>query len=265
MITGLLLRSTDNQILKRLPISDYSKIQHYLESVKLKQGETIQRFGEPVKYIYFPQTCIIAVLTVFRSGTSIESGIVGAEGVIGTTGATLPLDAHREAQALVSGQCLRIKAEAFRLLVAQYDSLQSAIQKYLCVFNEQVAQLGACNSCHSLKERLARLLLLCSLDNKVPVTQETVSLMLGVHRPSISKIALMFKKNNLITYLRGSLVITDKQGLEAEACECYQLIRDNFSVYYAGLREAQVKLPVTPVPRLPERRSPTRQKPILIA
>lgn len=249
-MTDFLLPCTENQILKSLPAAEYSKLHPHLEAVKFKRGEIIYQAGAPANYVYFPQTCAVDLMTIFGNGAGIESGIVGAEGMLGANSALLQLNNNREAQVLTDGQCLRMKAGTFRTLFLQNSTLHSLIQKYLCVFNEQVAQLGACNSQHPLRARIARALLLHSLNNKIPMTQEAISQLLGAHRPSVSLISSQFKAKGLIYYLRGALQIIDRQGLEAEACECYKSIRENYLAYYAELKAPPAELGTARIPRL---------------
>jgi hypothetical protein len=52
--------------------------------------------------------------------------------------------------------------------------------------------------------------------------------MLGVTRPSVTIAAGMLQKAGLISYVRGSVEILDRAGLEQAACECYRVITDEF-------------------------------------
>jgi Mn-dependent DtxR family transcriptional regulator len=49
--------------------------------------------------------------------------------------------------------------------------------------------------------------------------------MLGVRRTTVSVVANMLQQAGLIRYHRGRIKITDRTGLEARACECYEAIR----------------------------------------
>lgn len=58
------------------------------------------------------------------------------------------------------------------------------------------------------------------------LTQEYLSLMLGVRRATVSTIAHKLKQEGLINYKRGRLVVTDRRKLEDCSSECYGLISD---------------------------------------
>jgi hypothetical protein len=61
-----------------------------------------------------------------------------------------------------------------------------------------------------------------------PMTHEFLSMMLGVRRAGISVAAGVLQKASLIHYAAGRMEVTDRPGLEAAACECYDLVRREF-------------------------------------
>jgi Mn-dependent DtxR family transcriptional regulator len=61
-----------------------------------------------------------------------------------------------------------------------------------------------------------------------PLTHEFLAQMLGVTRPSVTIAAGMLQKAGLIHYVRGTVSILDRRGLEAAACECYGIITREF-------------------------------------
>jgi Mn-dependent DtxR family transcriptional regulator len=62
--------------------------------------------------------------------------------------------------------------------------------------------------------------------NEIPLTQELLSQMLGVTRSSVSEVAGKLQAVGFITYVRGSIEILDRPGLEKAACECYGTLRE---------------------------------------
>lgn len=61
------------------------------------------------------------------------------------------------------------------------------------------------------------------------LSQEFLALMLGVRRGSVSKVASSIQNAGLIQYSRGKMTILDREGLEATACNCYQVIRTEYA------------------------------------
>jgi len=92
----------------------------------------------------------------------------------------------------------------------------------------------ACNGAHSLKERLARWLLMMrdrSDDDAMPITHDLLAEMLGVQRPTITNAAEELERAGLIKRGRQQVTILDRQGLIKASCECYQLVRKRVSFH----------------------------------
>ena len=100
---------------------------------------------------------------------------------------------------------------------------------YVQAFLEQVMVSVACNGAHSLKERLARWLLMMrdrSDEDELPITQNILAEMLGVQRPTITNAVRELERAGLIEQGRGQLTILDRPALTKVSCECYQLVRN---------------------------------------
>jgi hypothetical protein len=64
--------------------------------------------------------------------------------------------------------------------------------------------------------------------DEFPMTQEFMSLMLGVRRAGVSVAAGILQKAGVIDYKHGCIIVLDRPGLEAMACECYGAVRQQF-------------------------------------
>jgi Mn-dependent DtxR family transcriptional regulator len=53
--------------------------------------------------------------------------------------------------------------------------------------------------------------------------------MLGVGRPTVTLAAGRLQAAGLISYQRGVLTIEDRPALEQASCECYRIVKDEFS------------------------------------
>jgi CRP-like cAMP-binding protein len=105
---------------------------------------------------------------------------------------------------------------------------------YIHAFLEQVLVSVACNGAHSLKERLARWLLMMrdrGDEDALLITQSLLAEMLGVQRPTITIAAGEFERAGLIERGRRQVTILDRQGLTKASCECYQLVRKRIAFH----------------------------------
>jgi CRP-like cAMP-binding protein len=105
---------------------------------------------------------------------------------------------------------------------------QSLMYAYVQAFQEQVLVSVACNGAHSLKQRLARWLLMMrdrGDDDTLQITQSLLAEMLGVQRPSITIAAKKLERAGLIERGLRQVTIRDRKGLIEASCECYQLVR----------------------------------------
>lgn len=133
-----------------------------------------------------------------------------------------------------------MKVENFRAVFGIDSNFNRMIQRFVFTFIEQTAQIGACNGCHSLEKRLARLLLMHDDRTKgdiIRLTQESIAQILGTQRPSVSIKAKVLKESGVIDYLRGGIQITDRARLKDQTCECYDIIKQANNSYLALLKD----------------------------
>jgi CRP-like cAMP-binding protein len=113
-------------------------------------------------------------------------------------------------------------------------SFRNLMYAYVHAFLEQVLVSGACNGAHSLKQRLARWLLMMhdrSDGDTLQISQTLLAHMLGVQRPSITNAIRELERARLIAPSRRQVTILDRQGLIEASCECYQLVRTRTAVH----------------------------------
>ena len=60
------------------------------------------------------------------------------------------------------------------------------------------------------------------------MTQERLAAIMGVRRPAVTLVASYLMRREIIHYARGTMVVTDREGLRIESCECYDDIRTIF-------------------------------------
>ncbi len=78
----------ENRLLNALSPNDFAGLKGDLKKTSLVLGSVLHAPGDPIKYVYFPLSGMVSLLTVMKSGEAIETGIIGREGVVGTAIAT---------------------------------------------------------------------------------------------------------------------------------------------------------------------------------
>src|SRR6266850_7599768 len=119
----------------------------------------------------------------------------------------------------IPGSAAKMSRASFTRAMRSMPAFRGLMYAYVQAFLEQVMVSVACNGAHSLKERLARWLLMMrdrADDDALPVTQNLLAEMLGVQRPPITNCARELEDKGLIE--RGRRVVTtrDRQGLIEE-------------------------------------------------
>lgn len=223
--------SSKNQLLSALPPQEFERLLPKLETVHLALKQIIYAPNEPIEYVHFPTSGIVSLVNVTENGGTVETATVGNEGMVGIP---VFLGADRmvgQAISQIVGDALRMKADVFKREVIPGSPLHNQLLRYTQALMNQMAQSIACNRLHSVEQRCCRWLLLCQdrvQSDQILLTQEFLSQMLGVRRPSVSEVASKLQKAGLIHYSRGKITILNRQHLEAASCECYRLVKDEF-------------------------------------
>ncbi|MCY7308532.1 MAG: Crp/Fnr family transcriptional regulator [Rhodoferax sp.] len=221
-----------NRLLAALPQKNYQDLQLHLEPVELVFGDILYEAGDQIRHVYFPQDCLVSLLTTVEANRAAEVGLVGSEGMIGVPVA-LGIDVSPFLAVVQgAGTALRMKTADFRREFKKSAALQGALFGFTHMLMIQVAQTAACNRFHVVTQRLARWLLMTR--DRVPadkfvLTQEFLARMLGVRRVGVTEAASALQKLNLIKYSRGNITIIDLPGLEATACGCYEKVNDLYA------------------------------------
>ena|SRR2546421_436834 len=214
---------TGNKILDELPHSVRRAFHKAL--VSLPAGTHVVSQGDRITHAFFPTTAVCSLLIELASGDKAETATVGRDGFVG-----VPLilgipvsDASGVIQ--VPGQGYRMSAKSLLELCKQHDAFRRALFGYSAFRLHLASRTVACNSFHSIVQRMARwLLFVHDLAGKSEflLTHEVLSAMLAATRPRVSQAAGKLKADGIIDYRRGKVRILDRKGLEAVSCECYE-------------------------------------------
>lgn len=218
-----------NRLLAALSKKEYQRLLPELEHVPLTFGDILYEPGDTIGHVYFPDNGIISLLSSVERQKVLEVGIVGNEGVAGlpvVLGVRVSLNRGLVQSA---GTATRMKAAVLQREFKRDGALQRLLHRYLHSLLTQISQSAVCNRFHTVDARLARWLLMTHdrvESDEFRLTQEFLSNMLGVRREAVSKSAGALQKRGFVNYSRGHITVLNRAGLEATACQCYRVIKD---------------------------------------
>jgi CRP-like cAMP-binding protein len=224
--------SVANRLLRSLSPDDLEPLRAHLETVPLPQKQTLSSSGTSIDHVYFPQEGMVSLVQPLDDGTTIEVGMIGNEGLVGTPVLLGADSSPLEAIVQIPGSALRMPVTAFREEVGRRAGLLRALLRYVQALHVQVSLTAACNGRHTVPERLARWLLTAhdrSPNDQLPLSHEFLSQMLGVRRAGVTVALGTLKVAGLIRNSHAQVHILDRPGLEAACCDCYSTVRDEYA------------------------------------
>lgn len=221
-----------NRILAALPAEQFARLQQHLSTVRLERDEVLYITGDEIRYVYFPISGLMSLLSTTETGSTVEVAMVGNEGIIGLPVILKNKMIPYEVTVQTETDAYRIKAEDLQAEFDRCEALHELILRYLNVLIAEISQSALCHRFHTVEEALGRYLLMAQdrlHTESLNLTQEIISHALGVPRTGVTMAAGALQRAGLIRYSRGKIAIVDRARLEANSCECFRIIRDELS------------------------------------
>ena len=220
-----------NRLLAALPVEDYERLLPDLEFIPLPLNCTVYGVDDREKYLYFLTAGVVSRFYVTESGASAELAVTGSEGVIGVASFLGGESTPSQAVVLSAGYAYRLRVNPLKNELAHGGPLLPVLLRYTQALIVQTGQMAVCNRHHSLDQRLCRWILSC-LDrlpsNELKMTQELIADMLGVRREGVTAAVGKLQNSGIIQLRRGRITVIDRSRLEAQACECYAVVKREY-------------------------------------
>jgi CRP-like cAMP-binding protein len=221
-----------NRLLLALPPRNLRRLMPDMEHNSCASEQVLIEADSSLDRIFFPNSGVISVVAVYADGSSIEMATIGREGCSGIQAAFGVKSSSVRLLVQLPGSVLTMPRAAFTRALESMPAFRALMHAYVLAFLEQALVSSACNGAHSLKERLARWLLMMrdrGDEDAMPLTQDLLAQMLGAQRPSVTNAAHELESAGLIKRGRGLITLRDREGLKQASCECYQLVRERIA------------------------------------
>jgi CRP-like cAMP-binding protein len=222
------IASNDNKFLALLPEPILARLKLHLATVNLKPKEVLFRAREPLTVVHFPKTAVVSFVSRLETGHTLEVGLVGRDGLAGTAVFPRITTMSCDGIVLVPGLAERMSADVFRRELLANELLYSLTGCFAQLLLVRSMQMSVCNMFHTVEQRCIRWLLTVNDligNGRITLTHEMLATMLGVHRPTATRVLGSLHRAGLLDEERGRMVIRDRPRLEAACCECYHVMR----------------------------------------
>jgi CRP-like cAMP-binding protein len=231
-----------NHLLAALLDADFDRLAPHLDPIMMRLGDVLYESGAAVHHVYFPTSSIASLHYVLENGSSSEIAGVGNEGMLGISlfmgGNTTP----SRAVVQTAGHGYRLKAQVLLDEFNRAGPVMRLLLRYTQALLTQMAQTAICNRHHTVDQQLCRWLLL-TLDRlpttELTMTQELIASMLGVRREGVTVAAGRLQARGMISNRRGHISVLDRDSLEGEVCECYEVVKKEFARLMSDVRQRQ--------------------------
>jgi CRP-like cAMP-binding protein len=217
-----------------LPPSNLKQLMPDLERIRCQREQVLMDADSSLRHVFFPDIGVISAVAVYADGSIIEMATVGREGCTDVQAVFGARTSSARFLVQIPGTAAKMSRVTFTRGMSSMPSFRNLMYAYAQAFLEQVMVSAACNGAHSLKQRLARWLLMMrdrGDDDALQITQSLLAEMLGVHRPTVTNAARELEQAGLIERGRRQVTILDRRGLERTSCDCYRLVRERVAFH----------------------------------
>ncbi len=206
-------------------MQEYESLKEHIEIVEVSVREAAFKRNREFRYVYFPISCVMSVITPLRNDVSVEVASIGNEGFTGfdlLIGGTVAVE---NCICQVPGKSARMRVAAFQQAVDGDTSLRKLSHQYMRTYISQIAQTAACNRVHSTEERFARWTLMMrdrAGSDHFSLNTEFLTYMLGEPRSRVKLVANTFVHAGLLRYADGYITLLQRDKIEEISCDCYR-------------------------------------------
>ena len=190
--------------------------------------------------VYFPcGQSLASYLVPNEDGRDVETILVGREGAVGGIVSEGYLPAYTRIAVKFGGSFARLPVGKLEAAKSTSRALRSVFSRYADCLLAQIFQSTACNAIHSIEQRTAKWIVSAiertDGEEIVPLTHEQLATLLGVGRSYASRVIQTLKAEGILQTRRGSILVRDRQALEARACLCNESVKNHFEEVLRGV------------------------------
>lgn len=215
----------NNHFLKALPSTALANLFCDLRTIEFDLQNSDYLFDLVKTEILFVDTGLVSLVHKPASGLGIEVASLSPSNWLGTSFPLALQNIELNVVPLIAGKLFFIRPQKFFQYFEQDLELRDLTLKFDAFLLQEAYSKIVCNDQHSLANRISSWILTaseCSTDKSISITHETLSMLFGVHRPTVTILLSKLKRLNIIQYTSRSITIKNRSALEDRACICHR-------------------------------------------
>ena len=216
-----------NELISRLSSPARQALLEKCERVLLNKRQVLYDRGIPLRHAYFIESGGCSVTTRAGDSLPVEIHTLGRKDFVGVPLILgMRISPHR-CSVQIRGQALRIPSDELVSLIKRDTEIERLLLGYVQAILIHSSQLSACNSRHTLHQRLARWLIVAGdrLGSRdVPFTHSYIANALAVRRAGVTVALGDMARQGVVRCQRAGVVIADAAQLRAMSCDCHNVI-----------------------------------------
>ena len=138
-------QAVHNKILLALPAKECSALLERLEFISLPTHSVLHEADETITFAYFPNEGLASVLNVMSDGKSVEVGLLGTDGFVGTPLVAGYKTSPSRVIMQIAGSAFRITAKELAASIPECPQLTQGMHRFVQELALQSQQVAACN------------------------------------------------------------------------------------------------------------------------
>jgi CRP-like cAMP-binding protein len=213
-----------NHLLNAMSAADRAAVATHLVPQDFPNRRILETPNQAIRHVYFVERGFASVVAEGKKNSQVEVGLIGREGMSGLAVIMRDDRSPNSTYIQLEGAGLVLPAGKLRELMGASPTLTGLLLNFAHIFMMQIAQTAFANGRAGLEQRLARWLLMGHdriNGDRLPLTHEFLSVMLGVRRAGVTLALQGIEKRGLVKRTRGQIAVVDRAGLEALAGDSY--------------------------------------------
>lgn len=194
----------------------------------IMSGEVLYELDAPLLNLIFPHEGLISYQYTLKDGRTVERMAVGTDGFVGMQYLIGETRLSSQVVTVIAGRASWVTVQDFDAALKKFPGIRPLVRAFFVNEMRGVLQTAVCAGVHTASQRIATWLLRAddrSQTSRFDITQRTLANIFGLRLATVSDACSRLHNAGAIAHSRGSINIVDRPLLEAQACECYEAVR----------------------------------------